>query len=161
MAIPLMGLPFVNIDKQTQEIRDVGIELKKQQITAQIEASKPVPVTVPPPAPIVVQTAPIAPKPAPVAPTGTCGELSNRLLGLGVAQSDIQYAIFIASKESGCKSSAVNKSSGACGEFQSLPCGKWGAPGTDQYLLKAIQYAQSRYGGWQGAHTAWISKHWW
>lgn len=106
------------------------------------------------------------PKNAPEPPktaqnSGSCAELTERLLGLGVAQSDIQYAIFIANKESGCKSSSVNKSSGACGEFQSLPCGKWGAPGTDQYLLKAIQYAQNRYSGWQGAYTAWITKHWW
>lgn len=105
--------------------------------------------------------APKAPEPAPTPVSTNCEELGNRLLGLGVTQSDIQYALFIANKESGCRSSAVNKSSGACGEFQSLPCGKWGTPGTDQYLLKAIGYAQSRYGGWQGAHTAWVTKHWW
>ena len=157
MAIPLMGLPFVNIDKQTQEIRDVGIELKKQQITAQIEASKPVPVTVPPPAPIVVQTAPIAPKPAPVAPTGTCGDWMNQA---GV--TDHANAHILIMRESGCRPTARNASSGAYGIPQSLPASKIAHCGDDPVCqIKWMQdYVNRRYNGWAGAVAHSNAKGW-
>ena len=147
MAIPLMGLPFVNIDKQTQEIRDVGIELKKQQITAQIEASKPVPVPVPPPAPIVVQTAPIAPK-TPVAPV-----------------SDNDAKMFIYFKESGNRPTARN-STGCLGIGQACPGSKLLAvcPDLNDYACQDAfftKYAMNRYGSWENARQFWLKNSWW
>lgn len=99
--------------------------------------------------------------PQAITATQGCEQLGVRLSGLGVSSGDMSAALFIAQKESGCASGAVNASSGACGEFQSLPCGKWGSPGTDTYLTHAINYANSRYGGWQGAYNFWIANHWW
>lgn len=93
--------------------------------------------------------------------TANCEQLKTKLSRLGVSSSDMQYAIYIAQKESGCRSNAVNASSGACGEFQSLPCGKWGSPGTDTYLKNAINYAVNRYGSWSGAYNFWVNSHWW
>lgn len=80
-----------------------------------------------------------------------CSNLRKDLARLGVPANQLNSAIILAQRESGCSHSAVNSSSGACGVFQSLPCGKWGAPGTDQYLRGAIAYANGRYGGYNGA----------
>lgn len=83
--------------------------------------------------------------------TSNCAELASRLTNLGITGAELNAAITLATRESSCRSGAVNSSSGACGEFQSLPCGKWGSPGTDQYLLGAINYAKSRYGSFVNA----------
>lgn len=89
-----------------------------------------------------------------------CGELRSKLASLGVPSNQLNSAISLASKESGCSSSAVNSSSGACGSFQSLPCGKWGSPGTTQYLRGAINYANSNYGGFNGAWSHSSQNNW-
>lgn len=107
--------------------------------------------------------APVAPVVQPVAAvTGGCDWLAGQLAANGVSAGDIGAAVAIASKESGCRTTAVNASSGACNVFQELPCGKWGGS-TDLsgHIRGADGYAKARYGGWNGAWAAWQSKSWW
>lgn len=112
-------------------------------------------------------SATVAPSPrltaAPKAATGSgCEWLKGKLASMGVSASDIPAAISIASRESGCRPTARNASSGACNVFQELPCGKWGGlSNTDAHIRGAINYANNRYGGWWGAYNAWNVKHWW
>jgi TolA-binding protein len=94
------------------------------------------------------------------AATGSCAELSTKLSRLGLHGDELSAAITLATRESSCRSAAVNASSGACGEFQSYPCGKWGSPGTDQYLLNAIKYARDRYGSYTGALAFSYANNW-
>lgn len=71
---------------------------------------------------------------------------------------------FIFAKESGGNPGAVNASSGACGLGQALPCSKL----TSVCSLSDVgcqtafftNYANSRYGGWQGAKEFWLSHGW-
>lgn len=74
---------------------------------------------------------------------------------------------FIFQKESGNRTNAVNASSGACGLGQALPCSKLANVCPDWQTNRECQiaffskYAQARYGGWSGAKTFWLAKHWW
>jgi len=104
-------------------------------------------------------TAPVRTQTA-YAATNGCEELSAKLSRLGVNGAELSAALTLATRESSCRSSAVNASSGACGEFQSWPCGKWGSPGTDQYLQNAIQYARGRYGSYQAALAFSYANNW-
>lgn len=81
----------------------------------------------------------------------------------GLPESDWDAAYFIMMKESGGRPTAVNKSSGSCGLFQQLPCGKWAHQWDDPVgaVIDASGYARSRYGGWSQAQIFWVSKHWW
>ena len=98
--------------------------------------------------------------PTPQASSGGCEGLRNKLSSLGVSGANLDAAITLAKRESSCNEYSVNKSSGACGAFQSLPCGKWGAPGTDQYYLGAINYANSRYGSYSAALSFSYANNW-
>lgn len=89
-----------------------------------------------------------------------CEGLRAKLSSLGVSGANLDAAITLAKRESSCNEYAVNKSSGACGAFQSLPCGKWGAPGSDQYYLNAINYANSRYGSYVNALNFSYANNW-
>lgn len=81
----------------------------------------------------------------------------------GIAESDWLYVEYIMGKESGGRPSAVNKSSGACGLFQQLPCGKWAHTWNDPVgaMIDASSYAKARYGSWAGAYQFWIAHHYW
>ncbi len=104
-----------------------------------------------------------APKQAPATSYGSgCEWLAGQLRIHGVSEGDIPAAIGIATRESGCRQSAVNPESGACNVFQELPCGKWGGSGDlAGHIRGASAYAANRYGGWWGAYNAWQAKHWW
>lgn len=100
----------------------------------------PTPIT---PAPIV-ETTVITP-PTPV--IGECG--------------DNQYAQYIYQKESGCNLNAVN--AGGCrGIGQACPGSKLPC-GADYACQNAFftAYANSTYGGWEGAYNAWLAQGWW
>lgn len=115
--------------------------------------------------PVETPPKPATPAPAPVTSGGAitnCTQLRARLAAVGVSSADIPAAINIATRESGCRSNAVNPSSGACNVFQEYTCGKWGGTGNvDAHIRGADSYAKSVYGGWWGAWSAWQSKHWW
>jgi len=135
-----------NLEQQKQEL-EKQLQAKaeaKQAEKARVASIQTVQATS---APKVVQST----TPTPQVSSGGCEGLRNKLSSLGVLGANLDAAITLAKRESSCNEYAVNKSSGACGAFQSLPCGKWGAPGTDQYYLGAINYANSRYGSYSGA----------
>ena len=83
-----------------------------------------------------------------VAVNGSC---SDWLAQAGV--SDIANAMELIRRESGCNPNAVNKSSGACGVAQELPCGKSGCSLGDGACQVAWmkRYVEARYGSWAGA----------
>ena len=125
-------------------------------IEAPSEPIVPEVVPEPTPEPIAVVEPVQAPEPVYVAPTpprlsGGCPELRTKLLALGVGEFEIDSAIILAQRESSCNEYARNGDGGACGYFQSLPCGKWGQPGSDTYLPGAINYVRNRYGDYNAA----------
>jgi hypothetical protein len=77
------------------------------------------------------------------------------------APSDAKMFIYL--KESGNNPNAVNKSSGACGLAQALPCSKMGCALGDYACQDAwaTRYMQSRYGTWENAKAFWITHRWW
>ncbi|SIT73332.1 Transglycosylase SLT domain-containing protein [Microbacterium sp. RU33B] len=114
------------------------------------------------------------PKPVVVAPKAAAasasrpmytggGSKTEWLLASGIAESDWAYVDYIVSKESGWNPNATNKSSGACGLVQALPCSKVPGNGYDPVdnLRWANGYAVGRYGSWAGAYAFWTAKHWW
>lgn len=100
---------------------------------------------------------------APAAPTPSYAppeQASVTVLGTSAAMQ------FIFQHESGGRLDAVNEI-GACGLGQSLPCSKlanvcpnWRTDAACQIQF-FTSYAVGRYGSWENAQTAWLSKHWW
>jgi len=79
-----------------------------------------------------------------------------------IPQDSWGYADFMVQKESGWNPNAVNKSSGACGLAQALPCSK--VPGNPYNPVDSLNwmnsYVNGRYGGWAGAYNFWLEKKW-
>ncbi len=71
--------------------------------------------------------------------------------------------LFIYNKESGNNPNSINRSSGACGLGQALPCSKMGCALGDYACQDAFftKYAINRYGSWENAKAFWLSHHWW
>jgi hypothetical protein len=73
---------------------------------------------------------------------------------------------FIITRESGWNPLAVNRSSGACGLGQSLPCSKMSGYGADYATNGTVQvnwtidYIKNRYGNPNGARVFWNSHNW-
>lgn len=67
---------------------------------------------------------------------------------------------FIISKESGWNPNAVNKSSGACGLGQALPCSKMGGMDVDNQINWVIGYISDRYGTPNNAKAFWLAHRW-
>lgn len=70
---------------------------------------------------------------------------------------------FIYMKESGNNPGAINKSSGACGLGQALPCSKMPCSLSDYACQDQFftSYMQSRYGTWENAVDFWNTHRWW
>lgn len=79
----------------------------------------------------------------------------------GVAEQDLEAAIDLIYRESGCRVDARNSSSGAYGIPQSLPGNKMATFGADwetnpvTQIRWMIDYVNGRYGGWQQALDYW------
>jgi hypothetical protein len=119
----------------------------------------------PPPPPPVVAAAPKERSSGgggPLFYTGG-GAPAEWMAAAGIAESDWGYVDYIVAKESGWNPNATNKSSGACGLVQALPCSKVPGNGYDPVdnLRWANGYATGRYGSWAGAHAFWTKNHWW
>lgn len=99
-------------------------------------------------------------KPAPTAQVS--GDKHSWLAASGIPQAHWGYVDSIVSRESSWNPNAVNRSSGACGLGQQLPCGKWpGAWNDPVAALKAMNtYVVGRYGGWPQAVASWNAKGW-
>lgn len=91
------------------------------------------------------------------------GAPAEWMAAAGIAESDWGYVDYIVSRESSWNPNATNKSSGACGLVQALPCSKVPGNGYDPIdnLRWATGYATGRYGSWAGAHAFWTKNHWW
>ena len=79
----------------------------------------------------------------------------------GANQWDSFYQIV--SHESGWNPNSVNKSSGACGLFQFVPCSKGGSAYKTNYKVqidKGILYITYRYGTPKKAWSFWQKHHW-
>jgi hypothetical protein len=92
---------------------------------------------------------------SPVRVLGSCGDW---MAAAGV--TDTANATWLINKESGCNPGAVNKSSGACGIPQALPCSKLGTSDPVAQIRWMQNYVNQRYGGWAGA-VAWHRSHNW
>lgn len=81
----------------------------------------------------------------------------------GISEADWGYVDYIVTRESGWNPNASNRSSGACGLVQALPCSKVPGNGYDPIdnLRWATGYATGRYGSWAAAYGFWINNHWW
>lgn len=106
----------------------------------------------------------VAPSPA-VAPTTS---QSTSVSQPAVVQSapvsgcgDNQYANFIYSHESGCRTTAMSPN-GCYGIGQACPASKLAYCGSDYTCQNAFFTAYSaKYGGWAGAYAFWTSHGWW
>lgn len=156
-AQPLPPQVVPSQNSTVQEVKEP--EKPVEAVQAVVEPEKPVE-----PAPVV--EAPVAPKPvAPkpivgrqsAAPTGTCAEW---IAAAGI--TDVVNANELIRRESGCNPNAVNRSSGACGVAQELPCGKSGcAMGDGACQVKWMNgYVLGRYGSWQAAVNFHNSHNW-
>ena len=91
------------------------------------------------------------------------GAPAEWMAAAGIPESDWGYVDYIVSRESGWNPNATNRSSGACGLVQALPCSK--VPGNGYNPVDNLRwgtgYASGRYGGWAGAYAFWTKNHWW
>ena len=104
---------------------------------------------------------PVASKPI-VAATNVTGDKASWLAASGIPQHEWGHVDSIVTRESGWNPNAVNKSSGACGLGQQLPCGKWAGAWNDPVAaLQAMNgYVHGRYGSWAGAVAFWQANRW-
>lgn len=107
----------------------------------------------------VVASQPVA---APSPPPSQGGSKEAWMAAAGIPQNLWGAVDSIVSRESGWNPNAVNRSSGACGLGQQLPCGKWAGAWNDPVaaLVAMTGYVNARYGGWAGAVSFWSSHHW-
>jgi uncharacterized protein YabE (DUF348 family) len=89
------------------------------------------------------------------------GSKTEWLAASNIPQESWGYADFMVQKESGWNPNAMNKSSGACGLAQALPCSKLGSNWSNPVVsLNWMHSYVSRYGGWEGAYNFWLKNHW-
>jgi len=90
------------------------------------------------------------------------GTKTEWLAASSIPQSEWGYADYMVQKESGWNPNAVNKSSGACGLAQALPCSK--VPGNPYNPIDSLNwmnsYVNGRYGGWANAYAFWNANRW-
>lgn len=106
----------------------------------------------------VIASQPVA---APTPPPSQGGSKEAWMAAAGIPSNLWGYVDSIVSRESGWNPNAVNRSSGACGLGQQLPCGKWAGAWNDPVaaLVAMTGYVNARYGGWAGAVAFWNSHH--
>lgn len=94
--------------------------------------------------------------------TSYAGTKLDWLKASGIPEAEWWAVDYIVSRESSWNPNAVNKSSGACGLVQSLPCSKLGPNWNDPVVaLKwQYQYVLNRYGGYSQAVAFWKVNHW-
>lgn len=126
-----------------------GIEVGRQEIQS---------VTIDEP---VQQVERVGTKPKYLPYTGG-GTKTEWLAAAGIAEEFWGYADFMVQKESGWNPNAINRTSGACGLAQALPCSK--VPGNPLDPVDSLRwmngYVNGRYGGWEGAYSFWLRNKW-
>lgn len=63
-------------------------------------------------------------------------------------------------RESGFNPNSYNRTSGACGLFQALPCSKMGGMEINNQINWGMRYIQNRYGNPTNAWQHWLTYHW-
>lgn len=107
------------------------------------------------------KAATVQPQPVQTTQAGHSGGHEDWLRAAGIPEEVWGYVDFIVTRESGWNPNAVNRSSGACGLGQQLPCGKWAGAWNDPVAaLVAMNGYVARYGGWAGAVAFWQSHNW-
>lgn len=90
------------------------------------------------------------------------GDKTEWMRAAGIPESEWGYVDFIVQRESSWNPNARNKSSGACGLAQALPCSK--VPGNPYDPVDSLRwqygYVTARYGGYRQAYEFWLVKHW-
>ena len=90
------------------------------------------------------------------------GTKTEWLAASNIPEESWGYADFMVQRESGWRPDAVNRSSGACGLAQALPCSK--IPGQWNDPVNALNwmntYVTNRYGGWAQAYDFWLKNKW-
>lgn len=126
-----------------------GVEVSRTEI-ASVTTSEP-----------VKQVETIGTKPNTLPYTGG-GSKTEWLAASNIPEEFWGYADFMVAKESGWNPNAVNRSSGACGLAQALPCSK--VPGNPYNPVDSLNwmnnYVNGRYGGWAGAYSFWQTNRW-
>lgn len=126
-------LEFPDRNKQISEAR----QLDAQRLAEAQEAQR---------LALIAEQAKNVPQVAQIAPNGSCRDW---IVQAGVA--DVENAYWLIMKESGCNPNSVNKSSGACGIPQALPCSKLGTSDPIAQIQWMQNYCVRRYGSWAGA----------
>ena len=103
----------------------------------------------------------IGAKPKTLAYTGG-GSKTDWLAASNIPAESWGYADFMVQKESGWNPNSLNKSSGACGLAQALPCSKLGPNWNDPVVALNWMhgYVTGRYGGWEQAYNFWVKNRW-
>jgi hypothetical protein len=135
-------------DKQIQEINQ-----KLQETEKALQAKR----SIPTPAKTYAAE-------APVSSTKVSGSCAEWMAAAGIPDTTATHKLII--NESGCNPNALNRSSGACGIPQSLPCSKMGPVNKDgtsavdpvTQLKWMDVYVKGRYGSWDGALSTWYSR---
>ena len=142
----------VQLKKQNEETQNKQQQLQQQieELKKQVEAKKK--------SKIAEAVKPV--QVAQAAPVG--GTKADWMRAAGIPESEWSYVDSIVTRESGWNPNAVNKSSGACGLGQQLPCGKWAGAWNDPVaaLVAMSGYVKARYGGWAGAVAFWNANRW-
>ena len=99
----------------------------------------------------VAQLARQAAQSVPVASVRVSGTCQDWMTAAGI--NDFANASYVINRESGCNPFAVNRSSGACGIGQALPCSKMNCAMGDGLcqMIWTNSYVLSRYGSWANA----------
>lgn len=148
----LAPTPPIKVAAPPNEIKkQVTIEAKSAPVTPVVEKTEQVPT--PAPKPPVKASTPV------VAASGDC---ASWLQQAGISNPD---AVWLISKESGCRPTAQNPTSSAYGIFQFLDS-TWAGVGcvktSDpvQQMICGERYIMRRYGSWANTRAFWEVNHW-
>ena len=144
--------PVTNVNNQ------VKVEQKVQPVTT--KAQPVIATPAPSPQPAQPEPTPVETVPEQTIPSG--GKY-DWMSAAGISPDDYAAVDYIISHESSWNPNATNPNGGAHGLPQALPYSKTGCGWVDAVcqLRWASQYADNRYGGWQGALNFWQQHRWW
>lgn len=162
---PQVGVQLARIEPQVDasSLQDYIKEVEPEKPPEPTEAPEPVAVVETPP-PVVEEPVKPAVKPKPIQPAPQIsGSKYDWLAASGIPEDQWPVVDWLVQKESGWNPNAINRSSGACGLAQALPCAKiansgltWNDP-VDS-LKWQYRYVQARYGSYHNAKEFWACK---
>lgn len=129
-------IPFYTVTEQLEPIQAIELQKIDKVATKAVEV----------------------PQASPVKSTGSNCEEWMRQAGIPLTNSTRKLIL----NESGCRTTAVNPSSGACGIAQAYPCSKMKCPLNDSGAVCQLKwmdtYIKGRYGSWDNALSMWYSR---